>query len=486
MKKCRLNSLVIVAILGLSFLLVACGQEEPGTIPTPANETLTPEGWIQSTEEPPGTPTPDVAVEAVSTATNAVGLDQISSLEDIAAILEQRAPVSTPTPGVVNQVIETILHEMGLSGYSFLGQTTNNWINIGLSILLVPIGYALGAWLLLRLLNWVVQRTKTHFDDEFLATIERELRWFVLLIVLQIAILRLEIWSIKLRIVLNDIFFFLLLGVLLLISLHLINFSARWYRANQASELHRNQMDPFIELLKRLGYVLVSMLALGAVLDHFGAQITLLTVIFLFGILIIVIGARAAVADAISGFIILVSQPFRVSDTILIMELNTRGDVQEIGLRTTRIRTRDGRHITIPNSLIGSSHIVNYTFPDTGFRTQIEFETKGAGIDRLHQLIEKAVRGVEGVLSDRPVDVLFLAFGGSSRQVRVRWWVDHVNNQNRIIDRVNRTLELALEEAGIDTPNPIYDLNLRSVGQKGNDTAQSFSNGMGEESSLEG
>lgn len=122
-----------------------------------------------------------------------------------------------------------------------------------------------------------------------------------------------------------------------------------------------------------------------------------------------------------------------------------------IGLRTTHLRSRDGRHVTVPNSIIGASQIVNYAFPETAIRTQIEFETYGSNIDRIQQVIEDAIRGIEGVLVDRSTDVFHMALGGDNRQIRVRWWVDHINHRTRVQDRVTRAIEQALDAIGVDT-----------------------------------
>jgi small-conductance mechanosensitive channel len=177
----------------------------------------------------------------------------------------------------------------------------------------------------------------------------------------------------------------------------------------------------------------------------------------------------------------LVSQPFRINDTIYIKELDTRGDVEEIGIRTTHIRTRDGREVIVPNALIGTSQIVNYTYPDPNFRVEVEFLTNGADIDHIQEVIQKTVRGVEGVLPDKPVDVLYLAYGGTGRQLRVRWWIDDVNKNNRSRNQVNMALDRALSEAGIHSPNLTYDLNLKVEDGNGRRAAQLLSDGSGEE-----
>jgi small-conductance mechanosensitive channel len=117
--------------------------------------------------------------------------------------------------------------------------------------------------------------------------------------------------------------------------------------------------------------------------------------------------------------------------------------------------------VIIPNSLIGQSQVINYSYPDPSLRVQTDIGVAyGTDIDLMKQVIVEAVRGIEGVLPDKPVDVLYVACGDSARQIRVRWWIDDVNDQYFTLHQVNAALELALSEAGFDMPYPTYTLNF--------------------------
>jgi small-conductance mechanosensitive channel len=118
--------------------------------------------------------------------------------------------------------------------------------------------------------------------------------------------------------------------------------------------------------------------------------------------------------------------------------------------------------VIIPNSSIGKSQVVNYTYPDPRFRAETEIGVAyGTNIEKMRTVIEGAVRGVEGVLPDKPVDIYYLKFGDSARQVRVRWWIDTYRDEKIMLDKVNAALELALDEAGIELPNITYDLYMK-------------------------
>jgi small-conductance mechanosensitive channel len=406
-KKSSRSILLIEVIFLLLFLLAtACSAEPPTPISTPT----------------PAIPTPGATSEADSPTAEVKGLGEIALLEDISTIVAQRTPVPTRIPSPIQELAHEIATESGLDDKSFLGLTVTSWIDLAISILIIVFFVYIGLRLIVALLKAVVRRTKTSFDDELLDNIERELKWFIVIIVAgQAAVLRLDFLSDKSRLIFEDIFFLLALGVFYIIVLRLIHFTSVWYRRKRLTADQRKQLGPMIVMLKRLGYLLASTLALSSVLNHFGIEITMLTAVILLAAVVLVLGARAAVSDAISGFFILVSQPFRVNDTIYIKELDTRGNVEEIGIRTTRIGTRDGREVIVPNALIATSQVINYTYPDPNFRVEIEFLTYGADIEHIREVIEKAVRGVEGVLPDQRVDVLYLAFGGTGRQFRVQW-----------------------------------------------------------------
>jgi potassium efflux system protein len=118
--------------------------------------------------------------------------------------------------------------------------------------------------------------------------------------------------------------------------------------------------------------------------------------------------------------------------------------------------------------MISGNQVINYTYPDPRHRVQIDIGVAyGSDTDQVRQVITDAVRGVEGVLAEKPVDVFYLKFGDSARLVRVRWWIDNYDHRNPMLDKVNPAIESALDDAGIDMPNTTYDLNVNSDQEAG-------------------
>jgi small-conductance mechanosensitive channel len=237
------------------------------------------------------------------------------------------------------------------------------------------------------------------------------------------------------------------------IALKLIRFGAKWYQDNLEPNKDKERLNPVVTLFQRFGYMLVIIVAVSMGLSHFGINVTALSAALIFGALLVGLGAKDIISDAVSGFIILIDQPFRVGDSIELEDLGKVGDVVDIGTRTTHIRTRDNRLVIVPNSAIGGSQVINYSYPDPEYRVQIEIGVAyGSDFDQVRSVIHDTVRGIDGVLPDKPVDALYHVFGDSSRTMRVRWWIDSVKHETRIVDRVSEALEVALDKAGIDLP----------------------------------
>ena len=103
--------------------------------------------------------------------------------------------------------VSRIAGERGLTGETYLGLAIEDWINLGVSLLIVLAGYLIGTWLIRHALRRLVKRTTTKLDDRLLEAAGPEVRWLVVILVLQFATVRLTFVSASLKIVLSDIYF---------------------------------------------------------------------------------------------------------------------------------------------------------------------------------------------------------------------------------------------------------------------------------------
>ena len=106
-------------------------------------------------------------------------------------VLPTRTPAPTATPGLIARGVEEVAVETGLAYTYFLGLATSDWMNLGISLLIVFLGYLASTLLIRRLLPLLTRRTPTGLDDRLLEKVGPDLRWLVVVFALQWATQRL-------------------------------------------------------------------------------------------------------------------------------------------------------------------------------------------------------------------------------------------------------------------------------------------------------
>ena len=289
------------------------------------------------------------------------------------------------------------------------------------------------------------------------------LRWLLGMIIFYIATTRLQFLSPEFKQWLAQIYYVLIVGLIVIGLWKLVDIFSLWYQEKVKGQDERDGKEAVLLLSERTIRFLLVLVGLIVILDHVGFNISALLTAIGIGGLALSLAAQDTIANMISGVIILIDQPFRVGDRIEIQELNTWGDVVSIGLRSTRIRTLDNRLVIVPNSSISNNQVVNYTYPDPRYRIQTEIGVAyGTDLRLVREVITQALQGVEGVIPDKPVDILFLEFGDSAMILRVRWWIESYIDARRSTDRVNEAIYQALAQAQIEMPGPIMTVELKN------------------------
>jgi small-conductance mechanosensitive channel len=373
-----------------------------------------------------------------------------------------RTPMPTATPGVIEQRLYDAATRAGILNARFLGLRVTEWINISISVVIVLAGYLVGTWLIRSVLPRLARRTPYELDQEILEAIGSEVRWLVVVLALGRATNRLGILGVDIKSLLADLYFIAALLLIIRILWRLVNLAEVWYRGVLAESEREDDLGPIVTLAVLVSRVTLVILGISTLLSRFGFNITGIATALGIGGLAISLAARDTIADAIAGFIILVDRPFREGDRIEIQGVGTWGDVVSIGLRTTRIRTRDNRMVIVPNSIIGSNQVINYSFPDPRYRIQTHIGVAyGTDIEMARLVLVDTVKQVEGILLDMPIDALYLEMGDSAMIFRVRWWIPSFVDTRRVEDRVHTALQNALDEAGINSPFPTQSLQVQ-------------------------
>jgi len=377
-------------------------------------------------------------------------------------------PTTVTTPGLVTDVVEAFAIAVGVEDILILGLTPQDWVNLGISVLVILFGFLIASPLIVRLLRKLVRRTPVKRGETLVEELEPQIRWLVIVLIFQFATTRLVFLTTDIKLFFGHIYFIIYLVIILSGLWKLMDDAIEKYLVELSPKDDLKRLEHLLPLLQRLAHIILVIFGAQVLLGRFGIQLGAIATALGIGGLAISLAAQDILGDFIAGFIILISQPFRVGDRIEIQDLGTWGDVVSIGARATNIRTRDNRMVIVPNSTIGKSQVVNYTYPDSRYRVQIEIGIAyGTDIEKARRIIIDTVRKVEGVLNEKPVDALYIAMGDSAMTFRVRWWIESYVDTRLMFDRVNTALQIALDEAGIDMPFPTQELNVRINSEQG-------------------
>jgi hypothetical protein len=242
-------------------------------------------------------------------------------------IIVTSTPQPTKEPGVVDEAVSAVAATTNLDDVTFLGLTGEDWINILISTVTVLVGYLIASWVVRVVLRWLVRRTPTDFDDQFLQRIDGPIRFFVLVLFIDLSVYRLTFLSEDVQRWLNNLIFLLYLASLLWMAWRLVGFSLEWYQTHMSvkTEEQADRIEKTLPLIGRILYVTLLFIAFLTILNHFNVNVTaLLATLGLIG-LALSLAAQDTLNDIINGVLIWLDRPFRIGDRIEIQGEKTWG-----------------------------------------------------------------------------------------------------------------------------------------------------------------
>jgi small conductance mechanosensitive channel len=171
--------------------------------------------------------------------------------------------------------------------------------------------------------------------------------------------------------------------------------------------------------------------------------------------------AQETVANMIAGFLVFWDRPFKIGDYITTQD--KYGRVQEITMRTTRIRTMENTFVVIPNKQVIGDLLVNHSmYGELRVNVAIGIAYKER-IAEARAVLLPAIAQVPGVLATPQPDVVALELGNSSVNLQARVWIADAAQERPVSFEVLEACKVALDEAGIEIPFPHLQLFIEDV-----------------------
>lgn len=237
---------------------------------------------------------------------------------------------------------------------------------------------------------------------------------------------------------------------------------------NYADHSDNNLDSHLVPLLGKTLRVFVMIFGVLVVIQNLGINVMSLLAGLGIGGLALALAAKDTAANFFGSIMILLDRPFRVGDWIVTG--STEGLVEEVGFRSTRIRTFYGSLISIPNSELATANIDNMGKRDSR-RTLTEL---GLTYDTPPEKIEAFVEGVKNIIKANPatkkdaIQVAFNRYGDFSLQIIVVFFLKVDSWGDELIERqniYNDILRLA-REIGVEFAFPTQTLHMESFPEK--------------------
>jgi len=360
--------------------------------------------------------------------------------------------IFSPGPLIPHQWVERLPQ---WSKKPFLGQTLWQWIGLTLSLLLA----SLVVWLFYR---WEYRRRASEsknaspwrFGKILFPASGMALAWGVeIFIDIQLNITGLPLLITKVSL---QSLFLIFTGVAIIIFGNILVDGI-----TSSPRLQKRSIDNnLVRLSLRVLTLVMLFVLLWYAAAYFGFSGTAVFASAGIAGLAIAMAARETLANFFGGISILLDRPFTTGNYI-ILDSGERGEVVDIGLRSTRILTRDEIQICIPNSVITNVKVVNESAPAPRFRIRIKVGVAyGTDVEQVEEILMKLAQE-NGLAANNPVPrVRFRAFGDSSLDFELLCWARRPEEKGRLIHSLNKEIYNALNEADISIPFPQRDVHL--------------------------
>ena len=323
-------------------------------------------------------------------------------------------------------------------------------------------------WMLAQLVVMILNKwgsrltafTTSDLDDRVLQRVIPYLSRLFVVLGVYLAIRSLPLHD-RLVMIASGVMFVILVVIVCNLIYQVVDELMKWYVASQkdgAGATLSRQMTPVAEKIFSL---FLMGAALIVILKHFNYDIFSIVTALGIGSLAIGLAAKDTLAHMISGFTIMLDRPFRIGDRIQLVG-GQIGDVADIGLRSTKIKTLDNQLLIIPNSDLCNTMLTNQAFPNSRGKGRINVGVAyDSDVDLVKRLLTATAAEVGDVLADPPPEAFFASFGDSALNMSLFFWVEEFSTLFATTDKINSLIIKRFSEHSIEIPFPIRTVKMQ-------------------------
>ena len=309
--------------------------------------------------------------------------------------------------------------------------------------------------ILTRILSRAVRKTVSDLDDKILELFHKPIFYSLLFIGFSFAVKVAQLPS-YIDYALVGVFKTITIFIWFIVLLNVFSLTVLWAAKQSSNPLLQHRTFP---LFNNLGKIVIVTFGIYFILLSWNININ--GFLASAGVLGIVLGlaAQDTVSNLFAGIFLMADSPFKEGDYIL-LDTGERGYVKKMGIRSTRFMTRDDIEITIPNSVIASSKIVNESGgPEDIERVRINIVVAyGSDIDEVKDVLKEIALNNSNVLKEPEPRVRFRKFSSSGLKLQLLFWIFKPAIRGRTVDEINTDIYKTFSKRNIIIPYPTVNL----------------------------
>jgi len=337
-------------------------------------------------------------------------------------------------------------------------------IAIAIFILLV-ISIQIIKSILLKLLKTWVKKTTTKIDNKFVKAFEEKIKPFLNLIYFGAFYISIKRLTMNLQIErFFNIFVIILLtffGIRFLLSITIYGLETYWVK-KEKDQAKKQALKGIITVIK----IIVWGIFLIILLDNLGIKISALVAGLGIGGIAIALAAQSVLGDLFSYFIIFFDRPFEIGDFIIIGDF--LGTVEDIGIKTTRLRSLGGEELIFSNQDLTNSRVRNYKRMNRRrivFKFGVIYQTTLTQLKKIPQIVEEIITQIPEATFDR---AHFASYADFSLNFEVVYYINNSDYKKYmdIQQEINFQLKETFENQKIEFAYPTQTVFLSNENKK--------------------
>ncbi|MFK5855843.1 MAG: mechanosensitive ion channel family protein [Bacteroidota bacterium] len=305
---------------------------------------------------------------------------------------------------------------------TYYGNTAGSWaiafVIFIASILLSKIVY----YLISKIVKQFTKRTKSKLDDIIIDKLEEPLVFAIIIIGIWygLKILTLSEWV---EGVVGHAFYFVITFNIAWVIVRLLNALVDEYLVPVVEKTETDLDDQLLPIAQKSISISIWVMAFIIGLDNAGYDVTALIAGLGIGSFAFALAAKDSVSHLFGGVVLFTDKPFTINDRIIVQGYD--GIVKEVGIRSTRIQTLDGRMVTLPNGSIANDSVINVT-AETARKITLDlgltYDTKPENMQLAMDLLQN-ISVENSALDESRTVTAFTAFGDFSLNIRYIYFI---------------------------------------------------------------